>query len=199
MSTARICASFLIHTSLHDAFVQAFTERAEQLRVGPGLDERTQMGPLITEQAVQRVHQKVQDAVADGATLCTGGRILDELGPQYYAPTIVTNVSPDSDLWKTETFGPVAAIRTFDTDEEALEICNDTRAGLASYFITRNLKRVFQFSQELESGLVGVNEGVISTCYAPFGGVKESGLGREGSPLGLQEYTEPKYIFINDR
>jgi succinate-semialdehyde dehydrogenase/glutarate-semialdehyde dehydrogenase len=119
------------------------------------------------------------------------------LGPQFYEPTVLTEVPRNARIWAAETFGPVAAIVQFDSDEEALEIANDSSVGLASYICTRDISRAFSFAKGLEAGLVGVNEGIMSTAVAPFGGVKESGLGREGSTLGIQEYLETKYVFMN--
>lgn len=146
---------------------------------------------------MQEIHAKVEEALADGAKCLTGGTALEEVGSHFYAPTVLDCVSTDSRIWKTETFGPVAPIATFDTEEEALEIANDCNVGLAAYFCTRDLSTAFRFAAGLECGLIGVNEGIISNCYAPFGGVKESGLGREGSPLGIAEYLETKYVFVN--
>jgi acyl-CoA reductase-like NAD-dependent aldehyde dehydrogenase len=216
-----VCADrFLVHSLVHDEFVDKLVDRVGKLRVGPGIEAGTTMGPVITSKAAQEIHKKVNDAIADGANCVVGGSRLESLGPNFLEATVLTNVSTDSNIWKTETFGPVAAIRSFDTEEEALALANDADVGLAAYFCTQNLSRVFRFASRyvsfvldtmmnqpsifslwycsrLENGIVGVNEGVISTCSAPFGGVKESGLGREGSQMGLAEYVETKYIFIN--
>jgi len=188
---------FLVHSSVQKDFVSLFAERVESLKVGDGMMEGTAVGPLISSQAVENVYQKVQEAVNEGAHCVLGGSKMPELGPNFLEPTILTDVDTDSSIWKTENFGPVAAIRSFDTEEEAIEIANDSRAGLASYFCTQDLSRTFRFSQKLECGMIGVNDGIISTCIAPFGGIKESGLGREGSPIGLAEYLETKYTFLN--
>jgi acyl-CoA reductase-like NAD-dependent aldehyde dehydrogenase len=194
-----VCADrFLVHSGVHDRFVERLVERVrEQLVVGPGMDPSTTMGPLITRAAVEQVHSKVQEALELGARLRTGGAVIDRLGPQFYEPTVLTGVPRHARIWATETFGPVAAIAKFDSDEEALEIANEPSVGLASYFCTRDLSRAFSFAKGLEAGLVGVNEGIMSTAVAPFGGVKESGLGREGSALGIQEYLETKYVYVN--
>jgi succinate-semialdehyde dehydrogenase/glutarate-semialdehyde dehydrogenase len=195
-----VCADrFLVHSAVHDEFVACFQERIEKelSNLGPGIDPATQMGPLISQKAVQSVHAKVEAAVDKRAKLLTGGAPAYEAGSQFYQATLLTNVSPDMDIWKTETFGPVAAVIKFDSEQEALDLANDSRVGLASYFCTQDLSRAFRFAQRLESGLVGVNEGIMSTCVAPFGGVKESGLGREGSQVGIAEYLETKYIFMN--
>ena len=191
-----VCADrFLIHSSVHDEFVEKLISKIKSLNVGPGMEERTTMGPLITRQAAKSVHEKVKAAIEEGATCNIGGELLEN---QFYQPTVLTNVSRHSRIWTTETFGPVAPIISFEDEEEALEIANDSPVGLASYFCTNDLSRAFRFSKSLECGLVGVNEGIISSCVAPFGGVKESGLGREGSALGIAEYLETKYIFMNE-
>ena len=127
----------------------------------------------------------------------TGGSALPDVGANFFQPTIITEVDTESRIWKEETFGPVAAIRSFDTEEEALEVANDCSVGLASYFCSQDLSRVFQVAKQVETGIVGINTGIISTASAPFGGVKESGLGREGSAMGIGEYLETKYIFVN--
>lgn len=194
-----VCADrFLVHASVHDQFVQKLVNSIqEKIVVGHGLDPGTTMGPLITRAAAEQVHEKVQEAVRQGACLQTGGVLLDHLGPQFYAPTVLTDVPLQARIWRTETFGPVAAIVKFDSDQQALELANDSSVGLASYFCTRDLSRAFAIAKSLEAGLVGVNEGIMSTALAPFGGVKESGLGREGSTLGIQEYLETKYVYMN--
>ncbi|CAB9523923.1 Putative succinate-semialdehyde dehydrogenase C1002.12c [NADP(+)] [Seminavis robusta] len=194
-----VCADrFLVHAAVHDEFVDKFVAAAQKLVVGPGLDKETTMGPMIVADAVTRTHQKVQEALErDGATCALGGSPMEDLGPHFYQPTILTGVSPESSIWKTETFGPVAPIIKFDVEEEALRLANDSDVGLASYFCTRDLSRAFRFSEQLECGIVGLNDGIISSCAAPFGGIKESGLGREGSSLGIAEYLETKYIFMN--
>jgi succinate-semialdehyde dehydrogenase / glutarate-semialdehyde dehydrogenase len=182
---------------VHDEFVHKIVLKVQALKVGPGMDQGTTLGPLITPQAAQSVHTKVQEALAEGANCAIGGSLLPDLGPNFHEPTILTNVSKVSQIWKSETFGPVAAIRAFETEDEALAIANDCSAGLASYFCTKDLSRAFRFAKALECGIVGVNDGIISTASAPFGGIKESGLGREGSAMGLAEYLETKYVFLN--
>lgn len=193
-----VCADrFLVHASVHDIFVGKLKRCVQELTVGPGMEEGTTLGPLISRDAVASVDEKVQEAINEGAELVLGGSPLKRKGPSYYDPTILTNVSSDSRIWKTETFGPVAPIRPFESNEEALAIANDSNAGLAAYFCSRDLSRAFQFSKRLECGIVGINEGIISHCVAPFGGIKASGFGREGSPLGIAEYLETKYVFLN--
>jgi succinate-semialdehyde dehydrogenase/glutarate-semialdehyde dehydrogenase len=154
-----VCSDrFLLHESVHDIFVEKLRQKVEDFVVGSGMDASTTMGPLITADAVANVAQKVKEAIAEGATCVTGGFPLDDAGSNFYAPTILTNVDRNSRIWSTETFGPVAAIRSFATEEEALEIANDARVGLASYFCTRDLSRVFRFSKRYVSivRLVGI-------------------------------------------
>ena len=193
-----VCSDrFLVHSSIHDEFVSKFAEKVKEIKIGRGIDLESQMGPLISPGAVQSVMEKVQAAVTEGATIYEEATLPEEAsGAQFYPPMILTNVSIDSDIWKTETFGPVAAIKSFDTEEEALKIANRVDVGLASYFCTRDLNTAFSFASKLEVGMIGINEGIISSSATPFGGVKESGLGTEGSPLGIKEYLETKYIFI---
>lgn len=193
-----VCADrFIIHKSIEEEFVARLTEKVKQLNVGHGMNNDVTMGPVISTLHVKNLKEKVDEAIADGAKCVVGGSALAELGPNYFAPTILTNVKPTSLIWCTETFGPVVAIKTFDTEEEALSLANDTPTGLASYFCTTDLSRIFRFSAALENGIVGVNEGIISNVAAPFGGVKESGIGREGSVVGINEYVETKYVFLN--
>ncbi|GKY97965.1 hypothetical protein MPSEU_000754500 [Mayamaea pseudoterrestris] len=194
-----VCSDrFIVHASVHDDFCERLVQAIrDTINVGDGMDENTTMGPLISSQALQKVHERVQAAIDDGAKCLLGGEALPDLGPNFYAPTVLTNVSSDSDIFREETFGPVIAIVKFDTDEEALRLANDSNVGLAGYFCTENLARAFSFARTLECGIVGVNEGIVSTVVAPFGGVKESGMGREGSSMGMAEYLETKYIFMN--
>eukprot|EP00536_Pseudo-nitzschia_multiseries_P007315 jgi/Psemu1/240136/estExt_Genewise1.C_1710029 len=188
---------FLIHSSVHDEFVARFVEQVNAIRVGPGMNPDTNMGPLISVRAVESITGKVRAAIDEGATVAVQIPLSEEAsGSHFYPPTVLTNVSTDSDIWKTETFGPVAAIRSFETEDEALAIANDVNVGLASYFCTNDLRRAFSFANRLEVGMVGVNEGIISSSATPFGGVKESGIGTEGSPMGIKEYLETKYIFM---
>jgi len=188
---------FLVHSSIHDDFVNKFADRMKAIKVGRGIDSETQVGPLISAGASQSIADKVQAALAEGAIEYVKVSLSEDASsPHFYPPTILTNVSADSDIWKTETFGPVAAIKSFETDEEALQIANNVPVGLASYFCTKDLNRAFSFASSLEVGMVGVNEGIISSTATPFGGVKESGLGTEGSPMGIKEYLETKYIFM---
>ena len=193
-----VCADrFLVHESVYDEFVAGVVERVRKIQPGPGLNPTSKIGPLIMASAVERIHAKVQEALEMGARLEVGGSPLPSLGTHFYAPTVLTGVSPHSRLWQTETFGPVMAVASFTSEDEALHLANDGPAGLASYVCTRSLERAWYWSEHFESGIVGVNEGIVNSAAAPFGGVKESGLGREGSSMGIQEYLETKYIFLN--
>ena len=193
-----VCADrFLVQKGVHDAFVSKLADRVAQFHVGSGMDSSTTMGPLITSAAAQSVKTKVEEAVAEGAKCLVGGSALPDFGPNFLEATVINNVDTSSRLWHEETFGPVAAIRSFETEDEALELANDCSVGLAAYFCSSDLARVFRVAKRIESGIVGINDGIISTAAAPFGGIKESGLGREGSALGIAEYLETKYMFIN--
>jgi succinate-semialdehyde dehydrogenase/glutarate-semialdehyde dehydrogenase len=176
-----------------DAFVAAYSEASQALKVGDPLDEATDIGPLVSQDGLDKVKRHVQDALAKGAKLLTGGQALDGL---YYAPTVLTQVSRDMELMQEETFGPVAPIATFDSDDAAVERANDTPYGLAAYLYTNDLSRAFYVSEALEYGIIGVNDGVPSAPHAPFGGFKQSGIGREGGHWGLNEYLEVKYISL---
>lgn len=193
-----VCADrFLVHRSVEDEFVTKFAEKVSELRVGPGIDKATTMGPLITETAVENVKEKVAEALGEGSECVIGGLPMTDVGPNFFQPTILRHVDTNSRIWKSETFGPVAAVRAFDTEEEAIELANDTTTGLAAYFCSKDLSQVFRVAGRLENGMIAINEGILSTASAPFGGVKESGLGREGSGAGIAEYLETKYMFLN--
>lgn len=193
-----MCADrFIVHKTIEKEFVSKLLNKTKQLKVGHGTGDGVTIGPLISSSAVTKLTKQVKEAVEENARCVTGGNAIPDSGPQYFEPTILTNVNPDSSIFSTETFGPIVAITTFDTEKEAILIANNTTSGLASYFCTKDMSRVFRFSALLENGIVGVNEGITSTASAPFGGVKESGLGREGSSLGIDEYLETKYVFLN--
>lgn len=187
---------FLIHESVCGEFVAQLTEAVRALKVGDGKDPRVQIGPLINHAQVEKVSNFVEDARRKGAKVALGGKRLAEKGELFYEPTIITDIKPDMLLYSDEVFGPVASIIKFKTEEEALRIANDTQRGLAGYFYTENLNQVIRVSRKLEVGMVGVNEGLISTAEAAFGGVKESGIGREGSRHGIDDYIEMKYICL---
>ena len=191
-----ICANrIMVQESVYDEFVKRFAQHVDQFQIGNGLQDGTTHGPVITEKAIEGIHEKVQNAVAQGATVVTGGNISDK-GAQFYEPTILTNVDSSMSVFSEEIFGPVAPIFKFKTEEDALQMANDTDFGLAAYFYTENMGRIFRVGEGLEYGMVGVNETAISSEVIPFGGVKESGQGREGSKYGLDDYLEIKYLCI---
>lgn len=185
----------LVQDGIFDAFSKALTEEVKKHKVGFGTEAGVTIGPLINEEAVAKVEAHVADAVAKGAKIVTGGKRPD-LGGTFYEPTVIEGIDPSMMMWNEETFGPVAALTRFKTDEEAIELANKTPYGLAAYAFTRDLARTFRLQEELEAGIVGINEGLTSTEIAPFGGVKESGLGREGSHHGVEEFVEMKYTLI---
>ncbi len=191
-----VCANRLfVEDGIHDAFVARLKEEVEKLRVGNGRDAGVNQGPLINLAAVEKVEELVADALEKGATLVTGGK-RHALGGCFYEPTILTGVTGEMRIAHEEIFGPVAAIQRFQGEEQVLRLANDTEFGLAAYFYSRDMGRIWRVAEGLESGMVGVNDGLISTEIAPFGGVKQSGLGREGSRYGIDEYLEIKYISI---
>ncbi|CAN6243235.1 unnamed protein product [Urochloa humidicola] len=193
-----VCANrILVQEGVYEKFASAFIKAVESLQVGNGLEESTSQGPLINEAAVQKVEKFINDATSKGANVMIGGK-RHSLGMTFYEPTVVGNVSNDMLLFKEEVFGPVAPLIPFKTEEEAIHLANDTNAGLAAYIFTKSIPRSWRVSESLEYGLVGVNEGIISTEVAPFGGVKQSGLGREGSKYGVDEYLELKYICMGN-
>ena len=191
-----VCANrLLVQEGVYDAFVAKLADAVRKLRVGDGLKGPTEQGPLIDEKAVAKVEEHIADAVAKGGRIALGGK-RHALGGTFFEPTIVTHVTPDMLVAREETFGPIAPIFSFRDEQDAIRMANDTEFGLASYFYTRDLGRTWRVSEGLEYGIVGVNTGLISTEVAPFGGVKESGFGREGSKYGILDYTELKYLCI---
>ncbi|WP_144817442.1 NAD-dependent succinate-semialdehyde dehydrogenase [Enterobacter sp. DE0047] len=197
-NAGQVCVSvnrFYIHEAVYDAFVNKLAERVSALKVGNGMEEGVVVGPLIESAAVDKVREHVEDAIAKGATALAGGK-AHALGGNFWQPTVLTNCSDSMKLAAEETFGPVAACFRFTTEDEVIHRANDTPFGLAAYFYTQNLQRIFRVSQALEAGMIGVNECAVSTELGPFGGVKESGLGREGSVLGLEEYLEVKTLHL---
>jgi succinate-semialdehyde dehydrogenase / glutarate-semialdehyde dehydrogenase len=192
-----VCANrILVQSGIHDAFVARLRTAIEGLVVGNGFDEASAQGPLISEDAVAKVQAHIEDAVTGGATVVTGGG-RHALGQTFFEPTLITGATNDMLVAREETFGPLAAVIRFDTEQEAVAMANDTEFGLAAYFFTRDLGRTWRVGEALEFGVVGVNTGLISYEGAPFGGVKESGLGREGSRHGMDEFTEIKYLCID--
>ncbi len=191
-----VCTNrFYVHESLHDAFVEKLAEASKRIVVGPGMDKGVQLGPLIDEAAVQKVERHVQDATHQGARVITGGK-RHALGGTFYEPTVLAGVKKGMLITQEETFGPVAAVIPFKNEDDVIAMANDSEFGLASYFYSRDIGRIWRVAEALEFGMVGVNTGVISNEVAPFGGVKQSGLGREGSVWGIEEYLEMKYVCL---
>ncbi len=189
-----VCANrILVQDSVYDAFAEKLTAAVAALKPGPGLDSSSTQGPLINRMALEKVERHVADATSKGAVVMVGGD-RSELGGTFYQPTVLGNVSMDMLMSNEETFGPVAGLHRFRTEAEAIEIANDTPYGLAAYFYARDIGRVWRISEGLEYGIVGINTGLISTEVAPFGGMKESGIGREGSKYGIEEWLEVKYL-----
>jgi len=191
-----VCANrIFVQDSVYDAFAAKLVEAVNKLRPASGLEEGASQGPLIDDKAVAKVEEHISDALSKGARVVTGGK-RHALGGRFFEPTVLTDVTPAMLVAQEETFGPVAPLFRFRTDAEAIALANDTPFGLASYFYGRDIGRVWRVAEALETGMVGVNTGIISTEVAPFGGVKESGLGREGSKYGIEEFLEVKYISL---
>jgi len=191
-----VCANrLLVQDGVYEAFTAKLSAAVAALQVGPGDAEGTALGPLIDAKAVAKVEEHVADALAQGARVVLGGR-RHALGGSFYEPTILTGVTAQMLVAREETFGPLAPLFRFHTEAEAIRLANDTEFGLAAYFYTRDVNRVWRVSEALEYGIVGINEGIISTEVAPFGGVKQSGLGREGSKYGIEDYLEIKYLCL---
>jgi len=191
-----VCTNrFYVQAGIYDAFVERLGQKAQGLKVGSGFDSGVQQGPLIDRNALAKVQAHVDDARSKGARIVTGGK-PHELGGTYFQPTVLANVTQDMLVAREETFGPVAPVFRFGTEAEAVAAANSTEFGLAAYFYSRDVARVFRVAEQLESGMVGVNTGLISNEVAPFGGVKQSGLGREGSKYGIDEYLVIKYVCI---
>jgi succinate-semialdehyde dehydrogenase/glutarate-semialdehyde dehydrogenase len=191
-----VCANrILVQAGVYDAFAQKLTEGVRTLKVGPGIEAGVTVGPLINADAVRKVEEHVADAVRQGAHVVAGGR-RHPLGGTFYEPTVLTDVTPAMRVAREETFGPVAPLFKFATEEEAIGMANDTPFGLAAYFYTRDIGRCWRVAEALEYGIVGVNEAMTSTEIAPFGGFKESGIGREGSHHGIEEFVEIKYTLM---
>ena len=193
------CANrLLVHSSVVDVFTSKLVERVNGLKLGRGLDEGTTQGPLVNAAAVAKVAAHVDDALSKGGVLKAGGKAPKNLAGYFYEPTVIANATTKMDVAFDETFGPLAAIFSFDTEEEALQLANDTEFGLAGYFFSKDIGRVMRVAQKLECGMVGVNTGLISAAESPFGGIKESGLGREGSRYGIAEYQNIKCVTIGN-
>jgi succinate-semialdehyde dehydrogenase / glutarate-semialdehyde dehydrogenase len=191
-----VCANrILVQDGVYDAFAQKLKAAVEALKVGNGMEPGVTQGPLINADAVAKVEEHIADATAKGATIITGGK-RHARGGNFFEPTILANVPPDAIVFREETFGPVAPLFRFKTEEEAIALANDSEFGLAAYFYARDIGRIFRVAEALEAGIIGANEGIISTEVAPFGGVKQSGLGREGSKYGIEDYLEIKYLAL---
>jgi len=189
-----VCANrILVQDSVYEAFAEKLAEAVKKLKVGPGLEEGVSQGPLIDQAALEKVEEHVADATSKGAKVALGGA-RHERGGTFYQPTVLTDVTTDMKVTREETFGPVAPLFRFKTEEEGVALANDTEFGLASYFYARDMGRIWRVGEALETGMVGINTGLISTEVAPFGGVKESGIGREGSKYGIDEFLEVKYL-----
>jgi len=191
-----VCANRIyVHKKIHDVFVEKFAKAVQSIKVGNGMESGISQGPLIDQAALEKVERHIADALSKGAKLVTGGK-PSSLGGTFYEPTILDNVSNDMLITYEETFGPVAPIITFESDEEVVRLANNSQYGLASYFYSRDIGRIWKVAEALEYGMVGVNSGIIANEVVPFGGVKQSGLGREGSVFGMDEYLELKYVCI---
>ncbi|MCO5084907.1 MAG: NAD-dependent succinate-semialdehyde dehydrogenase [Rhizobiaceae bacterium] len=191
-----VCTNrFFAQAGIYDKFVEKLAAASDKLKVGPGLDAGTQQGPLIDQNAVEKVEELIGDATAKGGKIVTGGK-RHALGGSFFQPTVIAGATPDMRFMKEEIFGPVAPVFKFETEEEVVKLANDTEFGLASYFYTSDLGRTVRVMEGLKYGMVGVNEGLITTPEAPFGGVKESGLGREGGHQGIEDYLDTKYVCI---
>jgi succinate-semialdehyde dehydrogenase/glutarate-semialdehyde dehydrogenase len=191
-----VCANrILVQDGVYDAFAKKLADAASTMKVGNGAEAGTVIGPLIDMKAIEKVEQHVADALKKGARVVVGGK-RHALGGSFYQPTVLADVTTDMMVTREETFGPVAPLFRFKTDAEAIKMANDTEFGLAAYFYTRDIGRVWRVAEALEYGIVGINEGIISTEIAPFGGVKESGIGREGSKYGIEDFLEIKYVLL---
>ena len=191
-----VCANrFYVQESVYEKFVEKFAAKAKAIRVGNGFEAGVQQGPMIDEQALEKIELHVSDALSKGAKLVTGGQ---REGERAYQPTVLSHVTSEMRCAREETFGPVAPVFSFKTEEEAITLANNTEFGLASYFYSRDIGRIFRVGEALEYGMVGINTGLISTAEAPFGGIKQSGLGREGSHHGIEDYVEIKYLCLGD-
>ena len=197
-NSGQVCVSanrIFVHEKIYDEFAKKLSEKSAALKVSDGREDGAQIGPLITMSAVHKVQSHVDDAVEKGATVLTGGS-LDNAGKQFFKPTVMTNVTNKMKIFYEETFGPVAPLIKFSTEEEVIKMANDTNYGLAGYFYSRDIGRIYRVAEALEYGMVGINAGVISSEVAPFGGIKESGIGREGAAEGIDEYLETKYMMF---
>jgi succinate-semialdehyde dehydrogenase/glutarate-semialdehyde dehydrogenase len=191
-----VCTNrFFVQEGVYDKFVEKFAAAAEKLKIGNGLEPGTQQGPLIDEKAVEKVEEFIADAKKKGGKVVTGGK-RSKLGGSFFEPTVITEAKPDMMFMREEIFGPIAPMFRFKTEEEAIKLANATEFGLAAYAYTQNLPRSIRVMEGLKYGMVGINEGLITTPEAPFGGTKESGLGKEGGHQGIEDYLDTKYVCI---
>ena len=191
-----MCANRLyVQAGVYEEFAAKFAAKVKALKVGNGFEDGVVQGPLIEDAAVDKVQRHVSDALAKGARLLAGGQRLEG---QFFQPTVVADATPEMLCSQEETFGPFAPIYKFETEQQAIDAANNTIFGLASYFYSRDVGRIFRVAEALEYGMVGINAGIIATEHVPFGGVKQSGLGREGSQHGMEEYVEMKYLCVGD-
>jgi succinate-semialdehyde dehydrogenase / glutarate-semialdehyde dehydrogenase len=196
MGQTCVCANrILVQDGVYDTFAEKLAARVRVMKVGNGMDDGVTQGPLINEDGVRKVERLIDDAVKKGAKIVVGGK-RHPLGHTFFQPTVLTGVTPSMAMAREEIFGPVASLYRFQTEEDAIRMANDTEYGLAAYFYARDLGRVFRVAEALEYGIIGINEGIISTEVAPFGGFKESGIGREGSKYGIEDYLEIKYLAL---
>jgi succinate-semialdehyde dehydrogenase/glutarate-semialdehyde dehydrogenase len=199
-NSGQVCVSInriYVQDGIYDTFVNRLADEVKKLKVGNGMEEGVIIGPLINIKGLEKVEEHVKDALEHGGKLLTGGQ-RHQLGGNFYQPTVIAQANDQMKVASEETFGPLAACFRFKTEEEAIKRANDTEFGLAAYFYTQNLQRVFRVADAIESGMIGINECALSTEVAPFGGVKESGLGREGSVLGLEEYLQVKTLHLGN-
>jgi succinate-semialdehyde dehydrogenase/glutarate-semialdehyde dehydrogenase len=191
-----VCANRIyVQSGVYDAFVQKLAAKAQAIQVGNGFEAGVNQGPLIDAQAMAKVEAHVADALAKGGRVVVGGQ---RIGERFFTPTVISGATAEMLCSKEETFGPVAPVFRFETEAEAIALANDTEFGLASYFYSRDIGRIFRVGEALEYGMVGINTGLISTAEVPFGGVKQSGLGREGARQGIDDYVEVKYLCLGD-
>jgi succinate-semialdehyde dehydrogenase/glutarate-semialdehyde dehydrogenase len=196
MGQTCVCANrILVQDGVYDAFAEKLASRVAKMKVGPGTEEGVVQGPLINEAGLRKVEAHVEDALQKGAKALVGGK-RHALGHTFFEPTVLSGANREMRLAAEETFGPVAPLFRFKAEDEAIDFANDTPYGLAAYFYARDIGRIWRVAERLEFGIIGINEGIVATEVAPFGGVKESGLGREGSRHGIEEFLEMKYTFV---
>ena len=194
-----VCSNRIyVQESVYEEFSQKFAAKVKTAKVGNGFEEGVNQGPLIEPAALVKVERHVQDALAKGARILTGGKRISGGSGQFFEPTVISGASADMQCATEETFGPFAPIFKFETEQQAIDAANKTEFGLASYFYSRDIGRIYRVAEALEYGMVGINVGILATEHVPFGGVKQSGLGREGSHFGIDDYVEIKYLCIGD-